>query len=209
MYIKTCYPRWTLFLVFGPPSARSSHRHGLRFQEDPHRFHHASEPPRFHHLRSAEARLQEHLRGGGGGDDRFQRGSEERFQRGSEDRFQRVSEERFGPGQQPPHRLRSTSPRPSHLYGHPLFRSSHGDLAAVRSSHRNLHRFSSARDLTSSRGHVDRHLTRSDPTRSSRRRLTEGGRSREILATISPRRLQPSCHRCLPQGVWDNVAFHY
>jgi len=105
-------------------------------------------------------------------------------------------------------RGRSTSPRASHLYGHPLFRSSHGDLVRASSRHKELPRFASHRDLT-----------RSDPVRSSRRRQTEGSRSREILATISPRRL-PSCHRCLPPGLlasgeprWNkefhNPAFHY
>jgi len=105
-------------------------------------------------------------------------------------------------------RGRSTSPRASHLYGHPLFRSSHGDLVRASSRHKELPRFASHRDLT-----------RSDPIRSSRRRQTEGSRSREILATISPRRL-PSCHRCLPPGLlasgeprWNkefhNPAFHY
>jgi len=105
-------------------------------------------------------------------------------------------------------RGRSTSPRASHLYGHPLFRSSHGDLVRASSRHKELPRFASHRDLT-----------RSDPIRSSRRRQTDGSRSREILATISPRRL-PSCHRCLPPGLlgsgeprWNkefhNPAFHY
>ena len=105
-------------------------------------------------------------------------------------------------------RGRSTSPRASHLYGHPLFRSSHGDLVRASSRHKELPRFASHRDLT-----------RSDPIRSSRRRQTEGSRSKEILATISPRRL-PSCHRCLPPGLlasgeprWNkefhNPAFHY
>lgn len=105
-------------------------------------------------------------------------------------------------------RGRSTSPRASHLYGHPLFRSSHGDLVRASSRHKELPRFASHRDLT-----------RSDPIRSSRRRQTEGSRSREILATISPRRL-PSCQRCLPPGLlasgeprWNkefhNPAFHY
>jgi len=84
-------------------------------------------------------------------------------------------------------RGRSYSPRASHLYGHPLFRSSHGDL--VRASQRSgLPRFASHRDLSNS-----------DPVRSSRARqqVQEGvARNREILATISPRRLPP-CNRCL------------
>jgi hypothetical protein len=69
------------------------------------------------------------------------------------------------------HRHRSESPRlrramsppvvgsglargPSHLYGHPLFRASHGDLSGGRDGghlHGHGHLFSSQRDLTSSR----------------------------------------------------------
>ena len=101
-------------------------------------------------------------------------------------------------------RGRSYSPRASHLYGHPLFRSSHGDL--VRASQRSgLPRFASHRDLSNS-----------DPVRSSRARqqVQEGvARNREILATISPRRLPP-CNRCLvapglPSHHHHLPAFHY
>ena len=88
--------------------------------------------------------------------------------------------------------------RPSHLYGHPLFRASQGDLTAREpTSSIHQHIFSSQRDL--SRRQSDRFMTRSDPTNSSRRRMTDGNRSKEILATISPRRI-PSCKRCLPVG---------
>jgi hypothetical protein len=103
-------------------------------------------------------------------------------------------------------RGRSYSPRASHLYGHPLFRSSHGDL--VRASQRArdaLPRFASHRDLSNS-----------DPVRSSRQRQAEAGRDRrEILATISPRRLPPPCQRChVPAGLAHPShhhlpAFHY
>ena len=103
-------------------------------------------------------------------------------------------------------RGRSYSPRASHLYGHPLFRSSHGDL--VRASQRSgLPRFASHRDLSNS-----------DPVRSSRARqqqVQEGvARNREILATISPRRLPPPCNRCLvapglPSHHHHLPAFHY
>jgi len=121
---------------------------------------------------------------------------------------QRMRSESPRQGSQLYGRGRSTSPRASHLYGHPLFRSSHGDLVRASSRHKELPRFASHRDLT-----------RSDPVRSSRRRQTDGSRSREILATISPRRL-PSCNRCLPPGLltsgeprWNkefhNPAFHY
>ena len=99
-------------------------------------------------------------------------------------------------------RGRSYSPRASHLYGHPLFRSSHGDL--VRASQRQreaLPRCASHRDLSNS-----------EPVRRSRER-GEGARGREILATISPRRLQP-CGRCLAPGAAPPShhhlpAFHY
>ena len=132
-----------------------------------------------------------------------------------------------------------TSFKPSHLYGHPLFRSSHGDLSGRGhggQGHRhNLQRFASQRDLTARggefhvsggvshtvvNGHTGRPVTRSDPARSSRHRHqhTEGTRSREILATISPRRLPSSasgrgvdgCNRChISSGLWENAAFHY
>ena len=95
-------------------------------------------------------------------------------------------------------RGRSYSPRASHLYGHPLFRSSHGDL--VRASQRQrdgLPRFASHRDLSNS-----------DPVRSSRQRQAESGRGREILATISPRRLQP-CARCLPGQPGHRETHHH
>ena len=127
-------------------------------------------------------------------------------------------------------RNRSTSVKPSHLYGHPLFRSSHGDLTGRSNGHTQgqLTRFASQRDLTprlewhvgGGHNHNERGrgVTRSDPARSSRHRHqhTEGTRSREILATISPRRLPSSastrdgCNRCLiPSGLWENAAFHY
>ena len=116
----------------------------------------------------------------------------------------------FGRGGDLYGRGRSYSPRASHLYGHPLFRSSHGDL--VRASQRSgLPRFASHRDLSNS-----------DPVRSSRARhhqqhqVQEGvARNREILATISPRRLMPPCNRCLVAPGLPNShhhhlpAFHY
>ena len=112
------------------------------------------------------------------------------------------------------HRGRSASPKPSHMFGHPVFRQSASNL--VRTTHPHVQqREKTQRDLW--RATSQGELSRSDPVRSSRKRLSEGNKSREILATISPRKL-PQCHRCLPAGAftdfhWNrdfhNCAFHY
>ena len=107
---------------------------------------------------------------------------------------------------------RSESPKPSHMFGHPVFRTSN----ARRTTHPHVQqREKTQRDLW--RAASQRELSRLDPVRSSRKRMSEGTKSREILATISPRKL-PSCHRCVPPGAftdfhWNrdfhNCAFHY
>jgi hypothetical protein len=175
--VKCLAPSYTFFPVFGSPSVRSSRR-DLHRPDDGGVFHREG----FHRNEAFRTDDNDEFKdniGGGGGGRGFQPANHVGFQRrvpegetGGVGGFLRESVRgglsgRFPPQLLPNLRHRSESPRlrraisppaanlargPSHLYGHPLFRASHGDLTGHHHNHHHQHLgpqhfFSSQRDL--------------------------------------------------------------